>query len=138
MLRRLLQKIRTRLWRWGWLYPPTLGWVDLVYEVANTPGWKDDQERVVGLPPAWTLLRKSNGKWTAYEDTCAWSGKPVSGSVPIQNPNAENPFDLTRWGVRCARCGVPIHVLYSGMRTTGDVPSCPPCRRVVNQAKRGE
>lgn len=120
--------IRRYLWRKIRLPLPGLpGWSRLVREVASVPVWRGDGN-CIGAPLAWSLnQREESGRVVPVEATCAWTGKTINGATPI----VDEQFDLTNWGVRCARCGVPLHVLEAGMTGSFDVPSCPPCRVMV-------
>lgn len=115
--------------------PPVDGWKDLVREVSSVDLWQKDG--LFGLPLEWTLLTRDAFGVHAVETICAWSGVPVSG-VTLLMGDPENPtHDLSRWGVRCARCGVPLHCREAGMRGSTDVPSCVPCRPAVRRVIQG-
>lgn len=123
-------RLRHYLWRsFGLRYSAVKGWTALVHEVSGTPLWQSNG--LVGLPLDWTLLRRDEtGRVVPVESVCAWSGDRISGSAPAVG---DQEFDLSQWGVRCARCGSPIHSKYAGMKLPNDVPSCPPCRTAVKR-----
>lgn len=78
------------------------------------------------------LSRSEHGKLIPLEGVCAWTGQQISGHTP--HVSATEEVDLSHTGVRCARCGVRIHILAAGMATVVDIPSCPPCRKAVRKA----
>lgn len=134
--------LRHWLWKRGLRYPALPNWADLVREVASVDLWmsppKDGLSGLVGAPLEWRLLeRDREGRVVALDATCAWSGRPLHGGVPIVEGPEGPVHDLSSWGVRCARCGVPVHCENAGMKFGNDVPSCPPCRRAVNRVKKG-
>lgn len=127
-----------RFWLWvrlGVCYPARPGWRKRVHEVTAVPLWQEQGENglpgLVGLPLEWTLLvRQPDGSIATIYTVCAWSGESISGLAPLTG-DPDRPVDATRWGVRCARCGVAIHCRHAGMKFGTDVPSCPPCRSTV-------
>lgn len=120
-----------RLWLWrvlGLPLPAKQGWEALVRQVAEKGIYQD--ARVVGAPLSWCLLAQdAEGQLQSVETTCAVSGVRISAATPLVDGKA----DVSHFGVRCARCGVPLHFRHAGMKTLVDVPSCPPCRRVVRR-----
>jgi hypothetical protein len=129
----LLLWLDIRLWLWrvlGVPLPAKDGWKALVQQVAEKGVYQDAS--VIGAPLAWCLLaRDAEGHLQAVETTCAVSGVSISSVTPL----ADGKADVSNFGVRCARCGVPIHFRHAGMKTVFDVPSCPPCRRAVRRVK---
>lgn len=125
---------RLRAFLWGRLfirYPAKPGWQKLVRDVVAAELWRGD-DGIVGAPLEWSMLaRDPEGRVVPVEDRCAWTGQQISGATPLL---PDGKPDLSHYGVRCARCGVRIHVLAAGMRSSVDVPSCPPCRRAVRAA----
>lgn len=135
-MKNLLHRIRVLLWTWGLRYPERPGWLNLAREFVSVPLWQ--KGGVFGLPLEYTLLtREDSGRIVPYEETCLWSGARIEGSTPLVPGPEGLVHDLSHWGVRCARCGVPIHSKHAGMRFGNDIPSCPPCRRAVQRVKRG-
>ena len=136
LLRSCCLRLRVFLWRkLGVKLPAIRGWKARVRAVSSVPLWQDEAEGIVGLPLEWTLLtRDATRRVVPVEVECAWTGIWVSGATPILG---DRGVDMSRWGVRCARCGVPLHVRHAGMVMPNDTPSCPPCRRVVNNILRG-
>lgn len=131
------KRIRKWLWKRGLRYPAQPGWEALVHEVASTDLWQRDG--LVGLPLEWTLLERNvQQRVIPVQETCHWSGLLVSGGTPVVEGPEGPVHNLSAWGVRCSRCGVPIHCEYAGMRYGNDVPSCPPCRSAVTTVKKGE
>lgn len=132
---RLWRTLRLFLWRrLGVPLSPVPKWRALLADVVSVPLYRKDE--MFGAPLEWSLYaRDPTGRLVAVEETCAWTGLSVSGATPIVDPVAAE-IDYSRFGVRCCRCGVPIHVWHSGMRTSIDVPSCPPCRKIVKRAIR--
>jgi hypothetical protein len=120
-----------RWWLWkhiGVPLPHIDGWQALIAEVIDADGaYSSEADGVIGAPLAWSLyfpLRDGGSvRLDPIETVCAVSGVPIS-------PTSE-PF-----GVRCARCGVPIACTVAGMRVSTDVPSCFPCRPSVQRAIR--
>lgn len=105
------------LWRHGIPLPARAGWRQLVRDVVKTDG-AYVADGVIGAPLAWSLF---NADRTPIETMCAITGLRISPtSVPF--------------GVRCARCGVPLVCTAAGMATSVDVPSCKPCHRAVHAA----
>lgn len=137
------KRLRHWLWKRGLRYPALPGWSALVEEVASVDLWtsppKDGLSGLVGAPLEWRLLERDlSGRVVSLSGTCAWSGEPVNGTTPlVEQPDGTYKHDLSAWGVRCARCGVPLLCKYAGMKLGNDVPSCPPCRRAVNHVKKG-
>ena len=133
-MRRLWLLIRHFCWKRGLIrLPGRPGWEALVREVAGVALWQDDEQKLVGLPLEFTLLERGAGGGRVVPTpglACSWSGVPVSGTIGSK-PDGEP--DLSSWGVRCARCGVPIHSRHAGMRVGNDIPSCPPCRKDVKR-----
>jgi hypothetical protein len=128
------RRVRTSLWRAGFRLSSMPNWRDLVREVtrAQSAGMLWVRGNVVGAPLEWSLLHQDEcARVIADELPCAWSGKLVSGAMPVR---ADGTLDLSAYGVRCARCGVPLALEHAGMQTFSDVPSCPPCRRSVARA----
>ena len=125
----MLLWLRFRRWLWKRHLVPlpgAAGWEKLVQEVASVPLWQSDG--LVGAPLEWSLLhRDPTGRVVADDACCTWSGLAVSGTTPVVN----DAVDGTRWGVRCARCRVPIAAVHAGMAHAMAVPSCPPCRSRV-------
>lgn len=125
-------RFRKWLWELGLRYPAQSGWEALVQEVASVDLWQKDG--LFGLPLEWTLLRRDlSGRVVPLEGVCEVSGVPISGLTPMK-PGPNGPVhDLSAWGVRCARCGVPLLCKHAGMKFGNDVPSCSPCRRAVTR-----
>lgn len=125
---------RTYLWRrYHVPLPGAPGWADLVREVAAVPLWRSD-DGLIGAPLSWSLVaREPSGRVVAVEVVCAWTGRTVSGATPLVEGGE---VDTTAWGVRCARCRVPIAVSEAGMAHSMSIPSCPPCRSRVREAAR--
>lgn len=122
--------IRRWFWRLGLRFPARPGWKDLLRDVVTSDLWVETgtEMPVVGAPLEWSLLRRlPDGRLASEVGTCAWH------NVPIHGRETPDPDTGAAWGVRCARCGVAIRVgtQTSGMQTSIDPPSCPPCRRVV-------
>lgn len=126
----LLLDVRLFLWKWLSLpLPAKAGWKPLVQQVARDGLYRDAQ--VIGAPLAWCLLAPdAEGQLRVTDSICAVSEAPIQGAPTI---TVDQKSDVSHYGVRCARCGIPIHFRHSGMRTLFDVPSCPPCRRAVRR-----
>jgi len=115
-----------RWWLWrhvGLPLPARDGWQALIAEVVDADGaYASEDDGVIGAPLAWSLYTRAGTVLpTPYETACAWTGVPIS---PTSMP----------FGVRCARCGVPLACTVAGMKTSCDVPSCLPCRSSVRRA----
>ena len=109
--------------------PAVRGWWALLAEFSRVSVWKKDG--IVGAPLEWSLYeREPGGRLVSVSATCQWSGASVSGATPI----VDEQVDLTHFGVRCARCGVPVHASHAGMAHSFSVPSCVPCRWLVKLA----
>lgn len=141
MIRTLLQWVRSlrrQVWRrWRVPYwPARRDWAALVREVSRvtTQGslWVG-ADGTMGAPLEWSLLRRESGRLVTVEATCAWTGEPTTGDC--RDPEGQAEIGKA-WGVRCARCGVPIRVTVAGMRHSVDIPSCPPCRPLVKRVAR--
>lgn len=130
-----IQWYRLRAFLWGRCfirYPAKPGWKALVQEVASCGGLWKSPDGIIGAPLQWALLERRDGKLVAVEERCAWTGAQISGHTP--HADGSGTPDLSNYGVRCARCGVRIHVLAAGMASVVDIPSCPPCRKAVRKA----
>ena len=111
-----------RWWLWKRLavpIPARDGWIKLLREVIQSEG-AYAADGAIGAPIAWSLF---DAALQPIETTCAVSGVPIS---PTSDP----------FGVRCARCGVPLACTVAGMRVSTDVPSCVPCRPAVRRVIR--
>lgn len=116
-----------RFWLWRHLFvplPARPGWRALVRDVVTTSGVYVGEGGALGAPFEWSMYaRASTGAWEPMETMCAETGAAIS---PTSDP----------FGVRCARCGVPLAAVVAGMRTSLDVPSCRACRGIVRRAVR--
>ncbi len=122
----MLFSIRRWLWRHYRIpLPPEQGWSSRVRDVASCDGvWIGDG--LVGAPIEWSLLtRDGTGKIVPRIEQCAICQQPASGASDV----------MEQWGVRCARCGVPLHCREAGMRNSLSIPSCLPCRWIVRIAE---
>ena len=123
--------LRWLLWKHASVPLPEIdGWRTLVAEVVRADGsYASEADGVIGAPLAWSLYTPMRDGFLApirlepVHTVCAASGIPIS-------PTSE-PF-----GVRCARCGVPLACTFAGMRLSTDVPSCFACRVAVRRAIR--
>lgn len=134
--------------RWLWRrflipLPAIVGWAALVRSIATSDGvYVDHETNAVGAPMQWSLATLDGTRVVFTDAICAWSGAPISGATPLvykNGPDAPAEHDIDHYGVRCARCGVPIHVRLAGMKSSFDAPSCLPCRpfvRFVSAAAR--
>lgn len=134
----LWQTFRLFLWHRFWVpLPPIEGWKGLLEAVSSVDVYQKDG--MVGAPLEWSLYayegEGDTNRLIPVEALCAWTGVAISGATPIVDPLKEE-IDYAHFGVRCCRCGVPIHVHASGMKSSFDTPSCPPCRRIVKRAVR--
>lgn len=122
--------LRSALWRaFGVPFPALPNWRVLVEEVSSVPVWIG-QDGLTGAPLEWSLLEREPGsrRVRSVVARCATTGNLVAGAT-------EAHHDLpVVWGVRCARCGVPLDVRVAGMRTSFDVPMCRPCAPAVRRA----
>lgn len=129
-----MDRARRYLWRrFSVPLPARPGWVQLLRKALDEGGaYVDHVNKVQGAPVEWTLLAKVDGRWQGQSMACPWSGRPMSGVEVIrQRADGSYEVDGDQLGVRCARCGTPIHHRFSGRRSADDVPSCPPCRPLV-------
>lgn len=124
-----------REWFCRWFGPRAVdGWDDLVAAVVRAEGlYVDHVEHVVGAPLAWSLLRRDDaGRLVPIDAFCAVSGVRVSGASKVDATDPDHPkADIAHFGVRCARCGRPLHVRHANMPTLVDVPMCVACRPEV-------
>lgn len=129
----LLWWIDLRRWLWRRLrvpLPGLPGWQERLREYSAVPLWVapggTHGSQIAGLRLEYTLLRREDDRIVFYEAVSGWSGVAITGDSRT----------IERWGVRCARCGEPIRFLEeSGMTKGNDVPSCPPCRKLVKSLK---
>lgn len=135
--------LRVYAWRrWRVPLPAEVGWWSQVRAYARvlTAGGVWAQGGIAGAPVEWCLLEwctpenappGATERLTVVYSTCAKTGKSINGAIVL---NAEGRAVLDTYGVRCARCGVPLHVSVAGMATSADVPSCRACRPLVRLA----
>lgn len=129
-----MDRFRRYLWRrFSVPLPARPGWVTLLRKVADSGGgYVDHDNHVQGSPVEWSLIAKVDGRWQGQSMTCPWSDRPMSGvEVIVQQKDGSQAVDGNQLGVRCARCGTPIHHRFSGRAAAQDIPSCPPCRPIV-------
>lgn len=110
---------RAWLWTYGVPLPALPGWEDRVAEWARATLACEVPFAPLGAPVEWSLVQPSEtpGRLRPYAAYCAVTGRRISG--------ASSPME--QWGVRCARCGVPLHVSAAGMKHSFDIPRCGPC-----------
>ena len=125
--------VRLSLWRsvLAVPMPPVPGWKERIATAVAGDGMyiehpSPGRPGCVGAAPEWSLARVSadGERWEGYDTVSALSGRPITS----------HPFT----GVRCARCGLALHLDESGMRASLDVPGCVPCRRYIRAALRGD
>lgn len=89
---------------------------------------------VIGAPLQWSLLQLTpEGQLVPVETFCAVTGVVIT---PTAHVDRDGVRDFSAFGVRCARCGVPLHCKAAGMVTTLSIPSCRPCRTAVQRVER--
>lgn len=122
---------RARAWRrWHVPLPGVSGWIERVIDyaavVAGGNIWSEGN--IAGAPVEWSLLERRDDKLVALASMCAVTGKAIDGRVLLDDNGGAV---LNGYGVRCARCGLPLCVQEAGMKTVADIPSCPACRPLV-------
>lgn len=120
---------------------PLEPWQDLVRDVTRAGGafvqtvtFPDGHTVGVGPSPVeWSLLRVGETRVEPFEAECVVTHMPISTSTR----DADGNVDWGHFGVRCARCAVPLLITVAGVSSPLDPPSCPACREAVQaeQAK---
>lgn len=122
--------VRLVLWRYGVKLPAKQDWQARIQKVVRNGGVYVG-EGVVGAPIQWSLLMVGpSGKLEPLETTCASTGVRIGPHAPVTRDGAR---DFTHFGVRCARCGIPLHCKAAGMAHTLAIPACEPCRKDVKK-----
>lgn len=117
---------------------PVKGWEVLVREVRATDVWVSP-EGYMGAPLEWSLLEPTmlsgEARLRAVREICRVSGDRIWGLNAGEGIVVDTVVHY-KFGVRCARCHVPIRADLADMRISIDVPSCPWCRKQVRRVIR--